>query len=88
MEQKKTTNTLLMILYGIIAILAIVFIVQNWQPIPINVFGIKAEGRSFIVFLVIFVLGFFSGWLWKYLRESRKAMEERKRSRGVKYTEE
>lgn len=77
-----------MILYVIIAILLVVFIAQNWQPVNINVFGLKVEGRSFIVFLVIFALGFFSGWIWRYLRHSHKSMEQQKASRGVKYSEE
>ena len=85
---KKTTNVFLMILYVIVAILLVVFIAQNWQPVNINVLGLKVEGSSFIVFLGIFALGFFSGWFWSYLRHSRKAMEEKKHSGRVKYSEE
>ncbi|MEE4177935.1 MAG: LapA family protein [Bacteroides sp.] len=88
MEKKKTTNVLLMILYVIIAILLVVFIVQNWQPVNINIFGLKVEGRSFIVFLVIFILGFFSGWFWSFLRQTRRTMAEKKTTPGVKYSEE
>jgi len=89
MENPKKTNVFLMIFYGIIAVLIVVFIIQNWQSVTINILGLKVEGKSFIVFLVIFALGFVSGWFFEYLRHSRKAKKEKKETiRRVRYSEE
>jgi len=89
MENPKKTNVFLMIVYGIIALFAIIFIIQNRAPIEINLLGLKLAGRSFILFLVIFGLGFFSGWFFEYLRHSRKAKKEKKETiRRVRYSEE
>lgn len=89
MEDQKKTNTFLLIVYCIIAVLVMVFIIQNWQSVTINILGLKVEGKSFIVFLVIFGLGFVSGWLFEYLRHSRKAKKEKKETiRRVRYSEE
>ncbi len=88
MEKQKKTSTFLLILYGIIFVLFAVFIIQNWQSVTINFFGIKVEGKSFIVFLVTFGIGFFSGWLFKYLRGLGKPKKEARKEKGVKYIEE
>ena len=88
MEKSKTTRALFIAFYIIVAILLIVFVVQNWEPVSINVFGLQVAGRSFLVFLAIFILGFFSGWFWGYLRQTRKTMDEKKAAPEVKYREE
>lgn len=73
MENQKNKHTILLILYGIITVLIVVFIIQNRTPIEINLLGFKVAGRSFVLFLVIFGLGFVSGLFFEHLRLSRKA---------------
>jgi uncharacterized integral membrane protein len=89
MENQKKTNTFLWIVYGIITIFLVVFVLQNKAPIDINLLGLKLTGRAFVVFPVLLGIGFFSGWLFEYIRQSRKARKEEKRfDRRVRYSEE
>jgi len=89
MKSEKKSNTFLWIVYGIIAILLVVFVLQNKAEIDINLLGLKLAGRAFVVFPVLIGIGFFFGWLFEYIRHSRKASrEERRFDRRVRYSEE
>ncbi len=59
-------------LNGIIAVVVLIFIIQNWQKVTFNLLGLKLEGLGFLVFLVIFAMGFAAGWLWESLRSRKK----------------
>lgn len=73
MERQKKSSTIILVLYGIIAVLVLIFIFQNRAPIEINLLGIKLVGRTFIIFMALLGIGFFAGWLFEYLRQLRKA---------------
>ncbi|GEM_PF-854968 len=81
------------ILNGIIAVLLIVFIVLNYGTVDLNFWGLKLSGPAFLVILVLFFLGFLTGWLWAYIRYARKEREKNKSQKNnqedyVKYIEE
>ncbi len=71
MEQKKN-RIMFWIINGIIAAVVLIFIIQNWGKVTFNFLGLKLEGYGFLVFLVIFALGFLSGWLWQFFRGRKK----------------
>jgi uncharacterized integral membrane protein len=80
MENKKN-HTWFWIITVLIAIFVLIFIIQNRGMVSFNFIGLKIEGYGFLVFLVIFLLGFFSGWLWEFLR-CRKKENSVKKSDG------
>jgi len=65
MEQKKN-RTLFYIINGVILILLLVFIMQNRQEVFVKFLGLQAIGPAFMVYVILFALGFFVGWLWKF----------------------
>ncbi len=71
MEQKKD-RTVFYVVIGIIALLVLVFILQNREEISIRFLGLNIDGPRYLVYLILFGLGFFSGWLWRFLRRSKK----------------
>ncbi len=86
MEQKKN-RIIFWIINGLIALIVLIFIIQNWGVVKFNFLGLRLEGYGFLVFLVIFFLGFFSGWLWSYFRGRRERRNERK-AQDTHYLEE
>ncbi len=87
MEQQKN-RTLFWIVNGLIAAVVLIFVIQNWGKITFNFLGIKLEGFGFLVFLIIFLLGFFSGWLWTFTRRRRKNKDIHKKDQDVHYLED
>ncbi len=87
MERKKQ-SIWFWIVNGLIALVILLFIVQNWGMVTFNFLGIKLEGYGFLVFLIIFFLGFFSGWFWSYNRNRRKNKMQKADSRETHYIEE
>ena len=85
--EKKKNRAWFWILNGLIALIVVIFIIQNWGKVTFNFLGLKLEGYGFLVFLVIFVLGFFSGWLWENLRR-RKQQKMKDKAEDVNYLEE
>ncbi len=77
MEEKKN-RTWFWILNGAIAIIALVFIIENWAKVSIRFFGLEIQGAGFLIFLFVFALGFFSGWLWSYFRGVKTARKKQK----------
>ena len=85
--EKKKNRAWFWILNGLIALIVVIFIIQNWGKVTFNFLGLKLEGYGFLVFLVIFVLGFFSGWLWENLRR-RKQQKMKDKAEDVHYLED
>lgn len=75
MENKKN-RTWFWIITVVIAAFVLIFIIQNWDKVTFNFLGLRLEGFGFLVFLVIFVLGFGSGWLWEFFRNKKNAKEK------------
>lgn len=71
METKKD-HTWFWIITGLIVALIIIFIAQNHQPVRIRFLIIDISGAGFLVFLVVFFLGFFGGMGWENFRKIRK----------------
>ncbi len=69
---KKKNRILFWIINGMIALVVLIFIIQNWHKVTFNLLGLKIEGFGFLVFLVIFLLGFVSGGLWEHFRSRKK----------------
>ncbi len=86
MEQKKK-GILFWVVNILIAAVVLIFIIQNWGKVEFNFLGLKLEGFGFLVFLVIFVLGFVSGWLTAYFR-TRKPNRKSKQDKELHYIEE
>ncbi len=76
MEQQKN-RIWFWVINGLIALVILIFIIQNWGKVSFNFLGLKLEGYGFLVFLVIFLLGFLSGWLWAYFRGRKKRRNAR-----------
>jgi uncharacterized integral membrane protein len=77
MEQKKD-RTWFWILNGLIALLLLVFILQNRGPASIKLLGISLEGPRYLLYVILFALGFFAGWLWTYFRCVRRNRSEKR----------
>ncbi len=71
MEPKKD-RTLLYIIVGLITLLVLIFIFQNREETTIRFLGMSLDGPRFLVFLILYGVGFFSGWLWSLLRRGKK----------------
>ncbi len=85
--EKKKSRTWFWILNVLIAVVVVVFVVENWAEVSLKFFGMEIRGYGFLVFPAIFLLGFLAGWLWSVLhrlRKKKKANEEE----FVKYIEE
>lgn len=65
----------------LIALVVLIFIIQNRGPVEFNFLGLKLTGYGFLVFLVIFLLGFFTGWMWSYFRGRKKRHEEKRQEK-------
>ncbi len=71
MEQKKD-RTWFYVINGIILVLLMIFILQNRQMITIKYLGLNIDGPAFFVYVILFGIGFFAGWLWYYFHRSKK----------------
>ncbi len=83
MAKQKNSTTILLVLYGIIAVLVGIFIFQNRAPIEINLLGFMLVGRTFIIFMALLGIGFIAGWLFEYLRQVRKARKVADKTNGA-----
>jgi uncharacterized integral membrane protein len=84
MENKKN-HTWFWIITVLIAIFVLIFIFQNRELVSFSFIGLKIEGYGFLVFLVIFLLGFFSGWLWEFLRCRKKEKHTKRTDKDIHY---
>jgi uncharacterized integral membrane protein len=85
MEHKKD-RTWFYIINGLIAVLLLIFVLQNRGDATIKYLGITLDGPAFLIYVVLFFLGVFVGWLWTFFhylkkerRENRESREEAKR---------
>ncbi len=85
--EKQKKSIWFWILNALIAVIVVIFIIQNWGKVTFSFLGLKLEGYGFLVFLVIFILGFFSGWLWENLRR-RKQQKMKDKAEDVHYLED
>lgn len=76
MEQKKD-HTLLYVIIGLVTILVVIFIFQNREAISIRFLGLSIDGPRYLVYLILFGLGFLSGWLWRFLSRNRKKISRK-----------
>ncbi len=79
MEQQKN-RIWFWLINGLIALVVLIFIIQNWGKVSFNFLGLRLEGYGFLVFLVIFLLGFLSGWLWAYFRGRKKRRDTKQQA--------
>ena len=77
--EHKNKPILFWVINGLIALVVLIFIIQNRGPVEFNFLGLKLTGYGFLVFLIIFLLGFFSGWMWSYLRGRQRRRDEKQR---------
>ncbi len=87
MEQRKN-RVFFWVVNGLIALFLLVFIIQNRGEITFRFLGLKLVGYGFLVFLVIFLLGFLSGWLWAYFRGRRKKRQMAEEASATHYIED
>ncbi|MFO7979015.1 MAG: hypothetical protein R6U64_10180 [Bacteroidales bacterium] len=70
--ETKRNSTWFWILTSLIVALIIVFIAQNTESVNIEFLMINLTAPGFLVFLVVFFLGFLAGWGWENIRRARK----------------
>ncbi len=80
MEEKKN-RVMFWVIKGLIALVVLIFIIDNWDPVKFQFLGFELKGYGFLVFLIIFLLGFFGGWLWSYSRQLKKGKKPQKPER-------
>ncbi len=89
MENLIKRHRVALVIWGIIAIFFLVLLFLNTQPVELNLVFFKVTGRTFLFALVVFALGFLSGWLWSYMRNiSKQKKEKMAGNKRVKYLEQ
>jgi uncharacterized integral membrane protein len=90
--EKKKDRTWFYVVNGLILLVLMIFILQNRQMITIKFLGINIDGPAFFVYVILFGIGFFSGWLWYYFHRSKKdkqlAKELREKEQSKKQVDE
>ena len=76
--EHKNNRIFFWVINALIALVVLIFIIQNRGAVEFNFLGLKLQGYGFLVFLVIFLLGFFSGWMWSYFRARKKRHGEKR----------
>ncbi len=66
-------------LNGIIAVVIIIFIIENWKDVTFKLLGTTLTSKGFVVFLIVFAMGFASGWLWEYHRKRKQQKLDNKK---------
>jgi lipopolysaccharide assembly protein A len=61
----------------VIAVIALVFIVQNSQEVEVDFIVATTSTPLFFILLITFLAGFLAGWLWPHVRRDRKREHER-----------
>jgi len=59
-----------------IAIVALVFIVQNSQEVEVDFIVATTSTPLFFVLIITFALGALTGWLWPHVRRDRRRQRE------------
>jgi len=64
-------------LWGLLLLILIILIVQNWTPVRINLFGWYLDAPKAVVFAIYFLLGMLATWLIEtYSHRARIAAQE------------
>lgn len=61
----------------VIAIVALVFILQNSQKVEVDFIVATTSTPLFFILLITFLAGFLAGWLWPHVRRDRKRERDR-----------
>lgn len=80
MEQKKD-RTWFWVINGLIAVLLLIFILQNRGEATIKYLGISLDGPAFLIYVVLFFLGVFVGWLWTFFHHLKKERKHKRETR-------
>ncbi|MCD6351902.1 MAG: LapA family protein [Armatimonadetes bacterium] len=70
---KMDINT---ISYGLLALIALALIIENWAPVRVNIFGFYADLPKALVFIVGMGLGALVLWWVQRYRLSRREAKE------------
>ncbi len=76
MENPIKKHSVAIITCGVIALILVVLIFLNNQPLELNLIFFKLKGNTFLLGLVVFILGFLSGWLWNHIRNLSNQKKE------------
>ncbi len=49
--------------WGLLVLILLAFVIRNWAPVRINLFGWYLDAPRAVVFVIIFLLGMFTAWL-------------------------
>lgn len=61
--------------WGLVVLIILCFVIRNWAPVRINLFGWYVDAPRAVVFVIIFLLGMLTGWLME-VRSRRTAEVE------------
>lgn len=82
MEQKKD-RTWFWVINGLIAVLLLIFILQNRGDATIKFLGITLDGPAFLIYVVLFFIGVFVGWLWTFFHHMKMERRHKRDSRDA-----
>lgn len=60
----------------VIAIIALVFILQNSQEVEVNFIFVRTNTPLFFILIITFAVGALAGWLWPQVRRDRRRRRE------------
>ena len=86
MEPKKR-SILFWVVNTLIALIILIFIIQNWDKVTFTFLWLEIKGYGFLVYPVIFLLGFLSSWLWSLYRDRRKKRDEKNKTEAYQLEE-
>jgi len=61
----------------VVAIVALVLILQNSQDVPVDFIVATTTAPLFFILIITFALGALFGWLWPHVRRDRRRERER-----------
>jgi uncharacterized integral membrane protein len=70
--RKKSPWTPRRIIFGVIALYALIVVLANRNRVAVNFVFFKTEASLFVVLVLAIALGFVAGWLFDDLRARRK----------------
>ena len=63
----------------VVAVVALVFIVQNSQEVEVDFIVATTSTPLFFVLIITFALGALAGWLWPHVRRDRRRQRDGER---------
>jgi uncharacterized integral membrane protein len=64
--QKKSGNTFVLVVWGVIAVLLLVFVANNTQSIELSIAFTEVSMPLWLLVVIIFALGLAAGWVTKW----------------------